>query len=265
MRLTHGGCEESQNPATGAKLFLILFALYFVGKLCSIPILLETVPAQRWIATITIGVILAALLIRAGQSLSARTGMGLPFIEAWLAGRPVWDRLPRAAGLSVTISVLAALAALGVAFLTWSLEYGASGIGARLTEIATTYPAAWKWILASLDAGISEEIFYRYVLMSFVVWLVNRVRSGASGPPLRGAIWIGIVVSGVIFGWAHVDDRLAVTNSALTLLSIFAMTGGLGVVLGWLYRKYGLEIAMLTHFLMDAVYLAVLIPALLPG
>ncbi len=78
--------ETRHDAAESGTAFLTLFALYVLGKLASIPILLETVPTSRWLGTIPIGILISALVIRAGQLLSARTGLGLPFVEGRLAG-----------------------------------------------------------------------------------------------------------------------------------------------------------------------------------
>ncbi len=209
--------------------------------------------------------LLAALVIRAGQSLSARTGLGLPFIEGWLEGRSEWQKLPRAASLSFIIAILLGSAAVGVLFLTWKLDPEVADMRARLDELALTYPAAWKWLLASLDAGISEEVFYRYVLVSLVVWLGLRLRGEQGGQASAALIWLAIVLPGLLFGWAHVDDRLGSASSGFAPLGVMVFTSVAGIVLGWLYWKYGLETAMLTHFLTDTVYLVVLVPSLLSG
>jgi membrane protease YdiL (CAAX protease family) len=78
-------------------------------------------------------------------------------------------------------------------------------------------------------------------------------------------MWIAVLVSGLIFGWAHIDDRLGQADSLLTLVTIMAFSGGLGIVVGWLYWRYGLETATLTHFLTDALYYVIVLPALFYG
>ncbi|MGD2216780.1 MAG: CPBP family intramembrane metalloprotease [Gemmatimonadales bacterium] len=225
----------------------------------------ETLPANRWVPMIPIGLLLAALSIRVAQFVSARTGLGLPFLEGWLEGRGVWHRLPRAVSLSVVVAILLSLVFIGAVPLIITVDRGVAGVPGRLAELAAVFPGWWRGLLAAIDAGVSEEIFYRYFLLSLVVWLLGRIRKG--GGLSRGAsIWIAIVATGLLFGWAHIDDMIGTgRHTAFSLVVIVVLSGGAGMVLGWMYWKYGLESAMLTHFLADAFYHAALLPALFFG
>ncbi|MGD2152347.1 MAG: CPBP family intramembrane metalloprotease [Gemmatimonadales bacterium] len=263
--MTGTASENSKDSTLTLSVFLILLGLWIAGKLCSIPMLLETVSATRWLPSIPIGLLLAALTIRAAQFLGARTGLGLPFLEGWLRGIPVWHRLPHTVSLSFVVAILASLLFVGAVPLVIAVDRGVAGVPGRLTELAATYPGWWKALLASVDAGISEELFYRYFLLSLVVWLLGRVRRGG-GLSRRASVWIAIVLTGLLFGWAHIDDLVGSgQHSAFKLVSIVVLSGGVGVALGWMFWKYGLESAMLAHFLIDALYFAALLPALLYG
>jgi membrane protease YdiL (CAAX protease family) len=257
--------ETSRASSLTWRVFLILFGLWFFGKLCSIPILLETVPATRWVATIPIALLLAVLVIRAAQFLSARTGLGLPFLEGWLEGRPAWHRLPRVVSLSFIIAIFTSLVFIGAVPLIITVDRGVSGVPGRLAELAAIFPGWWRGLLASVDAGISEELFYRYFLLSLVVWLLGRIRKGG-GLSRRTSIWIAIVATGLLFGWAHIDEEIGTgRHTVFNLIAIVVLSAGIGMALGWMYWKYGLESAMLTHFLADALYYAALLPALFFG
>jgi len=50
----------------------------------------------------------------------------------------------------------------------------------------------------------------------------------------------------------------------MIILQILLLNGSIGVAFGWLYWKYGLESAMLAHFLVDVV-LHVLVPLFAPA
>lgn len=247
------------------KVFGILFASWLFGKLCSIPMLIETIPATQWAPQIPMAILLAPLVIRAAQFLSARTGLGLPFLEGWLGGSPVWQRLPGAASLSFVVAIVTSLLIVGAGPLIIMVDRGVSGVPVRLAELAASYPGWWRGLLASVDAGIDEELFYRYFLLSLVVWLLGRIRKGG-GLSNGASIWIAIVTTGLLFGWAHIDDVIGSDrHSAFNLVATMVLNGGIGMVLGWMYWKYGLESAMFTHFLIDALWYAALFPALLFG
>jgi membrane protease YdiL (CAAX protease family) len=263
--VTGTASETSRESMLTWRVFLILFGLWFFGKLCSIPMLLETVPATRWLPTAPVGLVLAVLVIRVAQFLSARTGLGLPFLEGWLEGSPVWHRLPRAVSLSFVVAVLASLLFVAAVPLIVAVDRGVSGVPGRLAELAATYPGWWRGLLASIDAGISEELFYRYLLLSLVVWLLGLIRKGG-GLSRRASVWIAILATGLLFGWAHIDDVIGTDrHSAFNLAAMAVLSGGVGMALGWVFWKHGLESAVLTHFLVDALYYAALLPALFFG
>lgn len=263
--MTGTASETSRDSTLSGKVFLVLLGLWIVGKLWSIPMLIETVPTTRWLPTIPVGLLLAVLLIRAAQFFGARTGLGLPFLEGWLRGRPVWHRLRRTVSLSFVVAIPASLLFVGAVPLIIAVDRGVSGVAGRLTELAATYPGWWKALLASIDAGISEELFYRYLLLSLVVWLLGRVRKGA-GLSRRASVWIAIVATGLLFGWAHIDDVMGTDrHSTANLAAIAVLSAWVGMALGWMYWKHGLESAILTHFLIDALYFAALLPALFYG
>jgi membrane protease YdiL (CAAX protease family) len=135
----------------------------------------------------------------------------------------------------------------------------------NLNVAAEGYPPAWQLVLASLDAGVQEEIFSRLFLMTLLAWLGGLVRRGEDGRPSRGVVWTAIILSGLTFGWGHVDDQIYGAEIAGALAAVMLVNTALGVTFGWLYWKQGLESAILAHFLVDAVGSAVVIPAYMSG
>jgi len=77
---------------------------------------------------------------------------------------------------------------------------------------------------------------------------------------------MAIVISAGIFGWAHIDDHLSGVELVAdpgALARVFAVNTSFGIALGVLYWRHGLECAMLTHVLIDAVGLGIVMPAYL--
>jgi hypothetical protein len=116
-----------------------------------------------------------------------------------------------------------------------------------------------------VDAGVQEENFMRLLLMTLFAWLGSLARRDEDGRPTRGVLWSAILPSGVLFGWAHVDDQIAGLGLHPDLLLLLLVTTLFGVVFGWLYWTLGLESAILAHFLVDAVGSGLVVPAYLPG
>jgi membrane protease YdiL (CAAX protease family) len=66
--------------------------------------------------------------------------------------------------------------------------------------------------------------------------------------------WGAITLSGLIFGWAHVDAQLGSPDPPLGALAGVMMLGSLlGSAYGWLFRKLGIEWAVSAHVAYDAV------------
>lgn len=114
--------------------------------------------------------------------------------------------------------------------------------------------APWKAFLASFYGGIAEEIMFRLFLMTFFVWVLFKIKTTKDGRPTRFQIWLGNILSSVIFGLGHlgITGFLAAITLAVVLRAVL-LNGVVGVVFGWLYWRKGLESAMIAHFSADIV------------
>jgi membrane protease YdiL (CAAX protease family) len=224
----------------------ILVVLQLLGNLLSIPTLmasnLPVEPLLNWIifTALSIPIIVLALF------LGTRIGLGAPLLEGYLDGR----ERRRWARTVVAISVLVAVAATPLILLV-NLNVDPDG-----------YPAIWKLVLAAVDAGVQEEIFNRLFLMTGLAWVGSFFRREPDGRPSESVLWIAILISGILFGWAHVDDKLSIPGVPFTdYLILMAVSTLYGIVFGWLYWKLGIECAILAHFAIDALAAGIIVPA----
>jgi membrane protease YdiL (CAAX protease family) len=74
--------------------------------------------------------------------------------------------------------------------------------------------------------------------------------------------WTANVIAGVAFGVAHLFGGMPYPKVPVIMARIVVQNAALGVVLGWLYRRWGLESAILAHFLIDVVFYVILVPSL---
>lgn len=230
------------------RVFVVLVILYFLSNIAAIPLLrktnLQIEPVWFWgVATVVAAFVIALSLIMANQ-----TGLGAPLLE----GRLPKDELPNwlRSGLALCVLMLP--------------------VGLPLSLIANrgvdpaTYPFGWELIGASLKAGVVEEIIYRLFLVSLIVWLGRFFKRDAEGRPAAGVYWAGILVAGLIFGWAHVDAQLSNPSASFEgLVLIMLLSSILGIYFGWLLWKLGLEWAVFAHFMYDAIVSMVLVPVCL--
>ncbi len=99
-------------------------------------------------------------------------------------------------------------------------------------------PNTLEWLLRCLSAALTEEIAFRFGLMSFFVWIIRAIvkRSAIHTPSL----WIGNLLSALVFAAAHFP-QLELQRYGLSLLIPFvASSSGVGMIMGWLYMRYGL-------------------------
>jgi membrane protease YdiL (CAAX protease family) len=142
-----------------------------------------------------------------------------------------------------------------------------SPLGAKLDLSGLPQATATKLLLlypgAVVGAALSEEVLFRFGILSILSWLTWMV------VPKNGAykalvFWLPIVLQALVFGWGHVHEgllQLAVGGTALQV--IIAPQTWAGIVLGYLYSKYGLEASMVVHALTDLIgFIPFLIAAL---
>lgn len=220
---------------------------------------LETtvLPMPLWLLlTIQVGqqVVMFAIVIALGLLLANRIGLGLPILEAKLAGEPVWERVKAFLPISIILGVVgsAVVIALDVYLFgpALSAELGekAAGLGQQ------GQPAAWKGFLASFYGGVNEEVLLRLFLMSLLAWLGKFISKTPEGRPTAAVFWVANILAAILFGLGHLPATAAlIPLTPLVILRAIVLNGLLGVALGYLYTKYGLESAIVSHFSADIV------------
>lgn len=229
------------------KVVLVLVVLQFLGNIASIPLLqasdVAVEPASRWLLYSALWLV----LIFISQAMAGHTPLGLPLLEGQLPPqrRSDWAR---------SVICLGGLTAIAASALILLLN---------LQAAPATIPAAWKSILASADTAIQEEIFYRFFLLTLLVWVGSRFRRTEEGHPSPWLFRTAAVLSGLLSGWVHVDEALAkaADPAAAALAEVFVINTVLGSALGIIYWKQGLESAIFTHFLIEAVSGGMVVPA----
>lgn len=114
-------------------------------------------------------------------------------------------------------------------------------------------------ILATVSAGIGEEIMFRglvFGLWAFVVnWLLKR------WPGRTTAFWIANVIAALLFGAGQLGTIMILTHAAspadihpVMLVEMFLLNGIIGLVAGQRYMKDGLVAAVGVHFWCDIVF-----------
>jgi membrane protease YdiL (CAAX protease family) len=114
-------------------------------------------------------------------------------------------------------------------------------------------------ILASLSAGIGEEILFRgfvFGLWGLILnWLFKRFNGRTA------ALWIANLIAALAFGAGHLGTAVVLTGvaspaelSPVLLAEIFLLNGIVALVAGERYMKDGLVAAAGVHFWADMVW-----------
>lgn len=229
------------------RLLWILVSLQLAGNLASIPLLRfsaqQVESLNDWIFWTTLSV----PVIGIGIKLGGQIGLGTPLLEGLLSGHKLSAWLRSAVGLALIITMIASIPLLLV-----NRNIDPAG-----------YPAAWMLILASIDAGVQEEIFSRLFLMTLIAWAGSLIWRDSDGRPAPGVMWFAVGLSGFIFGLGHIDNVPITLENSSSLVTVFLLSALLGGVFGWLYWHLGLESAIGAHFMVDAMYSGIVIPAYL--
>lgn len=118
-----------------------------------------------------------------------------------------------------------------------------------------------------LYGGIVEELLMRFGFMSLIVFLLWKLFQKRRETPTKGIYVIAIIISALLFAFGHLPATMAITEmTAIVWIRMLFLNGAGGLLFGWLFWKYNLETAMVSHMMahvaMDVVVLllAVFIP-----
>ena len=101
---------------------------------------------------------------------------------------------------------------------------------------------------AVIYGGIIEEVMLRLFMMSLVAFLLHKLFWGKRARTPVAALVMANIVSALLFAAGHLPATAMLMGlTPMILLRCFLLNGGIGLLFGWLYRKYGLRYAMIAH------------------
>ncbi|MFI5115059.1 MAG: type II CAAX prenyl endopeptidase Rce1 family protein [Terriglobales bacterium] len=207
-----------------------------------LPVLISQHPLRNplrvpvWVASLAASAqaaLLLALFVWCGAVFASRVGLRAPVFEALVTGRSL--------GAALRPQLLPGLlGGLAVAVIPWYLT--SHGL---IFEIH----GPGSLLVAVFYGGITEEILMRWGLMTLLVWSGWRFLQQSSSQPSSGVVWAAIVVSAVIFGAGHLPTTRILLGhlTGTAIASVIAGGSVFGVVVGYLFWRYGLESAMVCH------------------
>lgn len=153
------------------------------------------------------------------------------------------------------LRTLAVSLPLGVLF---SLDYWTFGTWLEAEVVQSSLTAGltvWGWTSSLLYGGVIEEVLMRLFLMSLLAWLGWKLFFRRREQVPEGVLIAANVLAALLFAAGHLPATAGTfgTLTPLVLVRCFLLNGGFGLVFGRLYRKYGLQYAMLSHALLHLV------------
>jgi membrane protease YdiL (CAAX protease family) len=193
-------------------------------------------------------VILTAVAAWAGVRFAPRVGLDAPRLRALAERR---EGPPELGSMAIEALAVGSVVALAVTFVLLPLR--ASVPASLSTPLLAGF---WTRASSAFYGGTVEEIVVRWGLLSALFALARRL--GIDG------FWLANVAAALVFGALHLPGlRLShVALSGPVLVWVLGGNGLFGVVFGWIFRRRGLEGAMIAHGAAD-LWLQALLPLLL--
>lgn len=191
--------------------------------------------------------ILLMIFAAAGVLVAPQIGFSAPFFSALLAGNGVVESLLDQLVPALLVGGVGGLIFVGLYYFVFRKMLDEHTV--KVTEdMRNNLGLAGRL----LYGGIYEEVLTRWGLMSLLVWILLKI-SGVVSPT---TIWVGIVITGVLFGLGHIPGSLSVGAKMSRALVIVAISLNLwaSLLFGWLFWQYGLLAAIIGHALFHLVW-----------
>ena len=223
----------------------------------------KTVNRHQFASGLLVFAIEIALMVPFALRVNPRFGLpGAPLIAAMISGERLRFRIRSLLKISVGYAFLALMvggAVIAIVFLPLALMHPKMQMAARPIMKLAPGRLAIIGTLVSIAAGVGEEIQFRLVSFAVFAWIASRFTLDSSGPSSRGALWFATIMQAYAFGMIHrgpANDLLRLLGWSRSTIPILASgllvpQTWIGIVLGRLYLKRGLEASMLAHAIID--------------
>lgn len=143
---------------------------------------------------------------------------------------------------------------LGVSFIILDLIFAPiHGLG------TLPHPPFLTAIVASITAGIGEEIIFRLFFITFWYWIIGFILFKEKYSNI--IFWNISCLSAIAFTVSHFPSIMylygfeSVSDIPIVLvIELLLMNGSLSIFAAYYYRKYGIFAAMNIHFILDIVW-----------
>ncbi len=143
--------------------------------------------------------------------------------------------------ITCTITIIGAL----ILFPFDKLIFGS--FNSWVYNLYNTVPTFSKVISGLLVGGIIEEVMMRLFFMSLIIFIISKLFYKNKEVPTK-VYAIANIISALLFAVGHIPSTMSMTTlTPLLVFRCFLFNGALGLCFGYLYRKYGIGYAMISH------------------
>ncbi len=105
------------------------------------------------------------------------------------------------------------------------------------------------YLLATVTYGaVIEEVILRLFAMSLIAFILHKLFGKKNETPTASILIASNIISALLFAAGHLPATfMLIGYSPMIIFRCFLFNGGLGLLFGRLYRKYGLRYAMIAH------------------
>jgi len=105
------------------------------------------------------------------------------------------------------------------------------------------------YLLATVTYGaIIEEVMLRLFWMSLIAFVLHKLFGKKHNKPTVAVLAVANVIAALLFAAGHLPATAQLMGlTPMIIFRCFLLNGGLGLLFGWLYRKYGLRYSMIAH------------------
>ena len=123
------------------------------------------------------------------------------------------------------------------------------GNGSQVIMDSYSVKPTIPYLIASvMYGGVIEEVMLRLFWMSLVAFVLWKVFDRKNERPSTSILVTANIIAALLFAAGHLPATAAMLGlSPMIVFRCFLLNGGMGLMFGWLYRKYGLRYSMMAH------------------
>ena len=178
---------------------------------------------------------------------AAGYGIVLGAVGIWLGKKiGLWRNEKNITKKPLIASVIASVVGGSVLILSDLLFFG--NYSQIIVDSYSVKPTVPYLIASVIYGGVIEEVMLRLFWMSLVVFVLWKAFDRRKERPSTWVLITANIIAALLFAAGHLPATATMLGlSPMIVFRCFLLNGGMGLIFGWLYRKYGLRYSMIAH------------------